>query len=162
MSEERVGKNKAVYVTYSIVKSNGEVYEQSDVPIGYVHGGKSDLFEKIEDALEGKSIGERVEVVLAPEEGFGAHRPELTFTDDIDNVPPEFRRIGAEIEFENEGGGSMKFHVTRIEDGKLTIDSNHDLAGETITFVVDVAAIRPATPDEITNGMPRDDLPPLN
>lgn len=156
MSEQKVAKHKVIYLTYSIIDDAGNVFEQSDVPVGYIHGVGSDLFEQVENALDGKAVGERVEVTLSTEEGFGPHRPELTFTDDIDNVPPEFRYIGAEVEFENERGESMQFRVTRIEDGKLTIDANHPLAGKTITFVVDVADIRDATPDEIANGVPAD------
>jgi FKBP-type peptidyl-prolyl cis-trans isomerase SlyD len=160
MSRAIVAKNKAVYLTYSIVTQEGEVFEQSDLPIGYVHGADSGLFEQVEEALEGAKVGDRVEVTLAPEDGFGLHNPKLTFTDDIDNVPPEYRRIGAEVEFQNEAGESMQFRVTRIENGRLTIDANHPLAGKTITFVVNVAAIRDASPEEIANGRPDDGMPP--
>lgn len=156
MSSQTVTRHKAVYLTYSIIDGRGEVFEQYDVPVGYVHGADSELFEPVENALAGCGVGDRVEVTLAPEEGFGEHRPELTFTDDIENVPPEFRRIGAEIEFENERGESMQFRVSKIENGKLTIDANHPLAGQTVTFVVNVAAIRDAMPDEIASGRPAD------
>ncbi len=160
MSEAVVAKNKAVYLTYSIVTETGDVYEQSDLPIGYVHGADSGLFEQVEEALEGAKVGDRIEVTLAPEQGFGLHNPKLTYTDDLDNVPPEYHRIGAEVEFQNESGESMNFRVTKIENGKLTIDANHPLAGQVITFVVNVAAIRDAMPDEIANGRPDDGMPP--
>ena len=102
MSEPIVSKHKVVYVTYSILNEQGVVFEQYDIPIGYVHGANSGLFEKIEEGLEGHAAGERVEVTLPPADGFGDHKPELTFTDDIDNVPPEHRRIGSEVSFEND------------------------------------------------------------
>lgn len=156
MNEQKVGRNKAVYVTYSIIDQSGLVYEQYDMPVGYVHGGNSPLFEKIEAALEGHKIGDRVEVTLNPQEGFGEQDPELSFTDDIDNVPPEYRRIGAEVEFQNERGEAMQFRVSRIADGKLTVDANHPLAGQTVTFVVIVENIRDASMDEIVSGLPAD------
>lgn len=156
MPDEKVARNKAVYVTYSIINQSGAVFEQSDVPVGYVHGCNSPLFEKIELALEGHKIGDRVEVSLNPAEGFGPHDPNLTFTDDIENVPPEFRRIGAEVELENARGESKTFRVSHIADGKLTVDANHALAGQTVTFVVDVVNIRNANMDEIVNGLPAD------
>jgi FKBP-type peptidyl-prolyl cis-trans isomerase SlyD len=157
MSDQTVARHKAVYLTYAILlDDSGEVFEQSDVPVGYVHGAGSDLFEKVEAALEGRSVGERVEVSLSADEGFGPHRPELTFTDDLDNVPPQFRHIGAEVEFENENGQSMQFRVSRIEDGKLTIDANHPLAGKDITFVVNVVGVRDASAEEVQTGMPSD------
>lgn len=156
MTEEKVAKNKVVYVTYSIIDQSGSVFEQSDVPVGYVHGGNSPLFEKIEKALDGHRVGDKVEVSLNPAEGFGPHDPNLTFTDDIENVPHEFRRLGAEVELQNEQGESMMFRVSRIADGKLTVDANHALAGQTVTFVVNVANIRDANMDEIVNGLPFD------
>lgn len=154
MAQQKIGRNKAVHVTYVILDERGKVFEQYDMPIGYVHGADSGLFEKIEKSLEGRVAGDKIEVTLNPQEGFGQHHPELTFTDDIDNVPPEYRRVGAEVEFENDKGETMKFLVTKIENGKLTVDANHPLAGQTVTFVVNVVSVREASPSEITNGRP--------
>lgn len=154
MPEVTVSRDKVVYLTYVILDERGNVFEQYDIPVGYVHGANSGLFEKIESALEGRRVGEKVEVILPPADGFGEHKPELTYTDDIENVPPEYRRLGAEVMFENDRGENMMFHVTRIADGKLTVDGNHPLAGQTATFVVNIVDIRDATPEEIANGVP--------
>jgi FKBP-type peptidyl-prolyl cis-trans isomerase SlyD len=149
-----VTRNMVVYLTYSILDQNGGLFEQYDLPIGYVHGVNGPLFEKIEYALEGTQVGDCVEVSLPPRDGFGEHKPELAFTDDIDNVPPEHRRLGSEVMFENERGEQIELRVTRIADGKLTVDGNHPLAGQTVKFVVTIVGVRPATPEEIANGMP--------
>jgi FKBP-type peptidyl-prolyl cis-trans isomerase SlyD len=151
-----VAHNMVVYLTYTILDQNGGLFEQYDLPIGYVHGVNGPLFEKIEHALEGRQVGDCVEVTLSPRDGFGEHKPELAFTDDIDNVPPEHRRLGSEVMFENERGEQIGLRVTRIEDGKLTVDGNHPLAGQTVKFVVTVVGLRPATLEEIANGMPAD------
>ena len=156
MSKDKISKNKAVYITYSIVDEHGQVFEQIDMPVGYIHRANSGIFEKVEDALEGLTIGDRIEVTLTPEEGFGPYQPELAFTDDIDNVPEEFRYVGAEVEFTNDREETLMFKVTRIADGKLTVDGNHPMAGQTVTFVVSVTAIRAAEADEIANGRPTD------
>jgi FKBP-type peptidyl-prolyl cis-trans isomerase SlyD len=153
---DTVSRDKVVYITYVILDENSAVLEQYDLPVPYLHGGRSGLLEKVEASLEGKRPGDRVEVSLSPEEGFGPHRPELSFTDDIENVPPEHRQLGSEVQFENERGERMLFRVTRIADGKLTIDANHPLAGKRLTFLVRVESIRPATLDEIANAMAAD------
>jgi FKBP-type peptidyl-prolyl cis-trans isomerase SlyD len=153
MTGQFVGQNKVVSFTYSIVDESGDVIEQSDLPISYVHGGRHDLFEKVEQELEGSMVGDSVEVELTPDEGFGTHDPNLTYTDDLDNVPPEFRRVGAEVEMMNDQGDTRKFTVTHIENGKLTVDGNHPMAGKTIVFHIRVTAIRDATPDEVANGV---------
>lgn len=154
MSDTIVSKHKAVYITYSILDQQGQVVEQSDVPIGYVHGTNSGIFPQVEDALEGAQIGDKFEVILPPEQGFGMHDPALTFTDDIENVPPEFRHVGAEVEFQSEQGESKMFRVSKIENGKLTVDANHPFAGQTVKFAVTVIALRDASPEEIANGRP--------
>jgi FKBP-type peptidyl-prolyl cis-trans isomerase SlyD len=66
-----VARNMVVYLTYTILDQNGELFEQYDLPIGYVHGVNGPLFEKIEHALEGKQVGDCVEVRLSPRDGFG-------------------------------------------------------------------------------------------
>lgn len=153
---DTISRDKVVYITYVILDESNAVLEQYDLPVPYLHGGRSGLLEKVEAALEGKRPGDRVEVSLSPEEGFGPHRPELAFTDDLENVPPEHRQVGSEVEFENERGERMLFRVTRIADGKLTIDANHPLAGRNLRFLVRVESIRPATLDEIANAMAAD------
>lgn len=162
MSESIVTNGTVVSFTYSIQDETGEIVEQSDLPIHYVHGGKHDLFEKIEQALEGCLIGDSVKVSLTPEEGFGQYDESLTYTDDIDNVPPEFRRIGAEVEMMNDAGEARKFTVTHIGDGKLTVDGNHPLAGKVITFNIKVVEIRAASEDEMVNGVEPMPVPVLH
>lgn len=153
MSQPTVGRDKVVAITYSIIDESGVILEQSDIPVYYVHGGPNDMFSEVEASLEGCSLGASVEVVLPPEKAFGFHDPNLTFTDAIDNVPPEFRRVGAEVEMQNERGETRSFFVSRIEDGKLTVDGNHPFAGKTLTFAVTVADIRDATEEEKRKGM---------
>ena len=145
----RVKRNKAVYFTYSIRTEGGEILEQSDLPIGYVHGTDSGLVEKVEMALEGMAAGETVEVPVSPEEGFGPTDPDLTYTDDLANVPPEYHRVGAEVEFQNDQGAIKKFIVSSIKDGKLIVDGNHPLAGKNLIFSVKITEVREATPDEL-------------
>lgn len=152
---ELIAPRKLVTLTYRITNSDGLVLEQNDVPVSYLHGGQSEMFEKVERALEGKGVGDAVEVSLSPAEGFGEHDPNLTFTDAVDNVPPEFRRIGAEVSMQNDQGDARTFIVTRIEDGQLTVDCNHPFAGKTVHFHIQVMAVRDASPDELREaGLP--------
>ncbi len=161
MTASVVTKNKVVSLIYAVRNQKGELFEYRDLPVSYVHGSGADLFPKIEDALEGRVIGDRVVVRLSPADAFGEHDPKLTFTDDIDNAPVELRHVGAEFEAQNAKGESIVLVVTRVEADKITVDANHPLAGQTITFEVTVRDIRDATPEEIRNGRPAGDLPTL-
>ncbi|MBE9515753.1 MAG: peptidylprolyl isomerase, partial [Proteobacteria bacterium] len=106
------------------------------------------------------------EVTLTPAEGFGEHDADLTFTDSLDNVPAEIRKLGQEVEAQNENGEIKKFVVTEIntEANTLTVDGNHPMAGQTVQFKVTVKEIRDATPEELQQGGPsssNDILPPM-
>jgi len=151
-----VTNNTLVYITYSILDARGMVVEQHDVPVGYVQGANSGILPAIEAAVAGRKVGDRVEITLSPEEGYGLRDESLVFKDDIENVPPQFRRIGAEVMFENEAGETKVFYVTAIDDGKVTVDGNPSLAGQSVTCLVNVMDIREATPEEIRNGRPLD------
>ena len=153
MSDTVVSRHKVVAITYSIIDDSGAILEQSDIPVHYVHGGPNDMFPDIEAALDGCTLGDSVEVVLPPEKAFGYHDPSMTFTDDIDNVPSEFRRVGAEVEMQNERGETRSFFVSKIEADKLTVDGNHPFAGKTLTYAVTVADIRDASEEEKQKGI---------
>jgi FKBP-type peptidyl-prolyl cis-trans isomerase SlyD len=154
MSKPTVARNKVVSLTYVLRNQAGDIFEYRDLPVAYVHGAGSELFPRIEQALEGRTMGERVEVKLAPAEAFGMPDPKLAFTDDLENVPTELRRLGLEFEAQNAKGETIMFRVTQINGDKLTVDANHPLAGQTVTFEVTVADIRDATAEELKTGRP--------
>ena len=151
--KEIISINKFVELTYRIVdQSNGEIIEQVEDPLGYVQGDNSLLFNQVTKKLEGKSAGDEVEILLKAKDAFGPKIEDLIFTDDIHNVPMEYRYIGANVTMQNDKGGTKDFVVSSIENGKLTIDGNHPLAGKDIIFFVEVLSIRDATADEIIEG----------
>ncbi len=149
-----VAKDKVVSITYVLRNARGEIFEYRSLPVAYVHGAGSGLFPKIEQALEGRAVGACVTVTLSPEEGFGEHDPRLTFTDDLQHAPIELRRMGAEFQAQNARGEVINLVVTRIADGKITVDANHPLAGQTVTFEVTVVDVRDATEEELRTGQP--------
>jgi len=148
MSDEIIKPGKYVALTYSIVDDQGNVVEQHDVPLGFVYGSDTELIGGMDRAVVGKRVGDEVEVSVSPEHGFGEHDPNLTFTDDLANVPPQFRQIGAEVQMQNDKGESKVFYVTRIEDDKVTIDGNHPLAGKDLTVRVTITEVRDARAGE--------------
>ena len=148
-----ITKDKVVTVNYRIEDDKGETLEAVETPVTYLHGRDSGLFEKVESELDGKAVGDVVSVTLSPAEGFGEWNPEMTFSDAIENVPPEYRKMGAVAEFHNDAGETIQMTVTHVDSGTVTLDGNHPLAGKTVTFHVKVVDVRDATPDEIRNGV---------
>ena len=158
MSEQVVSRNKVVAFTYSISDENGTILEQSSLPLEYIHGSdSSQMFPEVEQALEGKKNGDTVSVTLEPEQAFGLHDPSMTFTDEVENVPAEYRYVGARPKFQNENGETMELTVIRVADGKITFDANHPFAGKTVTFHVTINGLRDAHPAELEALVPPSD-----
>jgi len=152
--EDKVTKNKLVTITYLIKDEDGDIIEQNDVPLGYVHGVGGEFLPALEKALDGHTTGDIVEVTISPENAFGSHDPDLSFSDNIDNVPEEFRYVGAQAQFQNENGEEKTFIVSKIEGDTLTLDGNHPFAGKTVHFAVTIHDIRDASEEEIVNKTP--------
>jgi len=148
MTDQTIKNGKLVSLTYSICDQSGSVLEQSDLPVSYIHGGRTELIGGMDRAVAGKRVGDRVQLELGPEQGAGPYDPELTFTDSIDNVPPQFRHVGAEVQMQNEAGEVKTFYVTRIEDGRLTVDGNHPLAGKDLQVRIEIKDVRDPTEQE--------------
>ncbi|WP_456380116.1 FKBP-type peptidyl-prolyl cis-trans isomerase [Thiolapillus sp.] len=148
MTKETVQPGKFVSISYTIRDQDDNVVEQHDLPIGFVYGSDTELIGGMDEAIVGKAAGEEVEVSLSPQEAFGEYDQELTFMDELENVPPQFRHVGAEVQMQNEAGETKTFFISKIEDGKVTIDGNHPLAGKTLMVQVKVLEVRDAQPGE--------------
>jgi FKBP-type peptidyl-prolyl cis-trans isomerase SlyD len=146
-----IQRGKLVTLTYSIADAHGNVLEQNDLPLSFVFGSDTELIGGIDDAIRGRQAGDEVSVELGPDQAFGPHDPDLTFTDDIANVPPQFRYLGAEVPMQNDAGEQKTFYVTRIENGQLTVDGNHPLAGKPLSVRLKIHEVRDATPEDALN-----------
>lgn len=150
MSAQTISDGKLVVLTYSIRDDDGNVLEQTDLPVSYIQGGHRELIGGMDRAVAGKRAGDEVDLSLTPEtSGFGPHDPALTFTDDLANVPPQFRQVGAEVRMQNEAGDERTFYVTRIADGRLTVDGNHPLAGKHLLVHVRITDVRDPSPHDL-------------
>ena len=148
MKKQTIGNGKYVSLTYTILDDQKNVVEQHDLPLGFVYGSDTELIGGMDTALRGKAVGDSVEVSIPPEDAFGDHDPSMTFTDDVENVPPEFRKLGAEVQMQNDTGEAKTFYVSSIENGKLTVDGNHPLAGKTLTVSIKILEVRDAKAGE--------------
>jgi FKBP-type peptidyl-prolyl cis-trans isomerase SlyD len=148
-SDQVVRPGKYVSLTYSIADLAGNVLEQTDLPVGYIHGGYTELLGGMDRAVSGKRAGDQVDFSLSAEQGFGPHDPDLTFTDDLDNVPPQFRFVGAEVQMQSDEGEVRTFYVTQVGERTLTVDGNHPLAGKQLHIHVRIQEVRDPTPEDL-------------
>ena len=85
---------------------------------------------------------------------YGPRDESLVFTDRIENVPEEFRKVGTSILMENDAGQTRSFLVTRMDDETLTVDGNNPLCGREVVFILEVLTVRDATDEEMQAGGP--------
>jgi FKBP-type peptidyl-prolyl cis-trans isomerase SlyD len=112
--------------------------------------------------LDGKKVGDIIEVPVDTRLLYGERDESLVFTDHIENVPEEYREIGLTITMENEKGEPRNFIVTRFDDKTLTVDGNNPLCGREVIFRLEVLTIREATDEEIDLGGAVDADPDIN
>lgn len=150
---EAIENGKFVELTYRVTdRKSGHVLTRVDFPLGYVHGHNEILAPFVHRELEGRSAGEVIEVPIDGNLIFGPRDESLVFTDDIDNVPEEYRQVGTSILMENDSGQTRSFIVTRIDAETLTVDGNNPLCGREVVFTLEILTVRDATAEEIRTG----------
>lgn len=145
-------KDTVVTITYKVNDLEGNLLEQSDEPVSYLHGGYDNIFPLVEQALEGKQVGDTVDIKLQPADAFGEYEESLVRMETRD-VFPETIEVGMQfVGSPMDGGEEMLYTVTDIADDKVVVDANHPYAGQAVHFQCIVAEVRPASPDEVSHG----------
>ncbi len=150
---DTIENEKFVELNYKVIdEKTGDVLVTVDYPLGYVHGVNDVLSEQVTKHLDGKKVGDIIEVPVDTTLLYGERDESLVFTDRIENVPEAYREIGMTITMENEKGQPKNFIVTRFDDKTLTVDGNNPLCGRDVVFRLEVLTIRDATEEEIDLG----------
>ena len=150
---ETIQDGKFVELTYKVTdRKSGHVLTCVEFPLGYIHGHNEILAPSVHKELEGKSAGDVIEVPIDGNRIFGPRDESLVFTDDIGNVPEEFRQVGTSILMENDKGQARSFLVTRLDDETLTVDGNNPLCGREVVFRLEILSVRDATDEEMKVG----------
>ena len=150
----QICKNSVVSINFELRDREGNVLEKSEHPISYLHGGYDGIFPAVEQVLEGMREGENADITLEPENAFGEYDAQLVRVEPQDVFPMEEITVGMQFQ-----GGSdddpdeiILYTVTNVADGKVVVDGNHPLAGQTVQFSCTVTGVRPATAEEVAHG----------
>lgn len=148
-----IKSNKVVSINYTLTNAEGKVLDTSDgrAPLLYIHG-KGNIIPGLEKALEGKKEGDKLKVTVAPEEAYGIRDERL-----VQIIPRSSFEGVEEIEPGMQFQANFEGHpqiivITKVEGDNITIDANHPLAGEQLTFDVAITEIRDATEEELEHG----------
>jgi FKBP-type peptidyl-prolyl cis-trans isomerase SlyD len=147
----QIAEKKAVTIKYTLRDEEGAVLDSTDGrdPMTYLHGA-GNLVPGVEEALEGKSPGDEIKVIVPPEKGYG-----LREEDNVRNVPvrklPGKIKPGSAVQL-NTNHGTIVAVVKAIQGDYATVDLNHPLAGKTLRFELEVVDVRDATEEELSHG----------
>jgi len=148
-----ISEGKIVTLAYTLKSSKGELLDQSDpqAPFLYLQGA-GQIVPGLENALEGKSIGYKGQVVVSPEDGYGPEIPELKVKVERSAFPADFD-LQPGLQVSAQGGPQpIVFTIEKVEGASVYLNGNHPLAGQTLNFEVEVLGAREATPEEIEHG----------
>ena len=147
-----IAKNTVVTLDYTVTDPDGNMIDDGQHPLVYIHGGYDGIFAVIEEALDGKKVGENLKVKLLPEDAFGEFDEELVLVEDAAMFPDNIE-VGMSFErVAEEGEEEIVYRITDIADGKVVVDGNHPLAGTALIFDLTVKEVRAASAEEIGHG----------
>lgn len=150
----KIEKNAVVSLNYELTDATGALLEKSNEPISYLHGGYDGIFPMVEEALQGKAVGDKFSVTMTPDEAFGEYEHDLVRVEPRELFPKDVA-VGMQFEGGAEGDDDedfMLYTVTEVTDNEVTVDGNHPLAGKTLTFSGVVTGARAASAEELAHG----------
>ncbi len=150
----KIEKDAVVSMHYTLKNDAGDVIDSSEgkEPLPFLQG-HGNIIPGLESALEGSKAGDKLDVTVEPEEGYG-----LRLQKAIQEIPRtalqdvEDLALGMQLQSQDKDGNAFIVTVTKIEDETITVDANHPLAGETLHFAVTIESIRKAEAVEIDHG----------
>lgn len=149
----KITNDVVVSLAYQLKNEDGIVIDEAtaEMPLDYLHG-HNNLVDGLEMALADRKVGDKFDVTVTPENGYGDYDDEL-----VQRVPMEVFQDSEELEvgmrfLADTDQGQIPVEITGIEDGFVIVDANHMLAGQTLFFSVEVLAIREASKDELAHG----------
>jgi FKBP-type peptidyl-prolyl cis-trans isomerase SlyD len=148
----QIGKEKVVSIHYTLKNNSGTVLDSSigNQPLNYIQG-IGNLIPGMEEGLEGKAKGDKVEIKVSPEKGYGVRDDKM-----IQKVPRSAfggQEVKKGMQFQaGTNNGQQVVTVTDVGLDSITVDGNHPLAGVELNFSVEVLEVRDATKEELDHG----------
>lgn len=142
----QVGPGMIVTVDYTLRLDSGEVVDSSDgtEPLVFQFG-QGQVIPGLENGMTGMRTGDQKDVRVAPEDGYGARQPGAMHKIPLDRFPEDMKpAVGMRLTVRGPQGEEMPFTVSAVSHDEATVDFNHPLAGETLTFSVTVRDVRSA------------------
>lgn len=145
--------DKVVSFHYHLSEGEGEAFENSrdGDPVLYLHG-RHGMLSGLEEAMAGKETGDTFTVTLSPEKAYGKRRESAQQRVPIKHLVTKGKLKPGMVVQINTEKGAKEATVLKVGLKNVDVDSNHPLAGKTLTFAVEIVDVRDATPEELSHG----------
>ena len=135
---------KTVRAHYKGTLDDGTEFDNSynrDEPLEFTVG-VGQMIPGFDAAVQTMNVGERKTVTIPAAEAYGEYRSEMVETVPVEYIPnAEDLPVGEYIFMPLENGQTVSCKVVSMEDGKVTFDFNHELAGQNLTFLIELIAV---------------------
>ncbi len=140
-------------VHYTGTFPEGEVFDSSEGRDAlYFLVGHRQMIPGFEEEMMGAAVGEKREFTLTPDRAYGEHDDGAIQVVPRDQFPPEMPlEVGVTMAAQTDQG-PLPFTITAVDEENVTVDFNHQMAGKTLRFSVEVVEVRAATPEELAHG----------
>jgi FKBP-type peptidyl-prolyl cis-trans isomerase 2 len=132
-----------VEVHYTGTLDSGEVFDSSRErePLAFTIGA-GQMIPGFENAVRGMQVSESKKVKLAPEEAYGEVVPDMIQKVPKEQLPPEIKPfVGQQLSSQMPDGRQIVVQVAEVNEDHIVIDANHPLAGQSLTFEIEVMGI---------------------
>jgi FKBP-type peptidyl-prolyl cis-trans isomerase SlyD len=149
----KITKNAVVSIEYSLHLGDGAIIDASEgEPLQYLQGA-GQIVPGLEQALDGLEVGASKKVVVTPADGYGDLDPTAVRVVPREAFPPDAPlTAGSEFVIVDNEQNEVPIRITAVDNGQVTVDFNHPLAGKTLHFSIEVKEVREATADELEHG----------
>ncbi len=150
-----IAANTVVRLRYRITDAQGDLVDEGDEPLTYLHGEHGEFFPAVERVLEGQDVGFETTCALEPEDAFGDYDAELLHVVPLAELPEpievgmQFEGLPGDADGDDDG---RLFTVTDVAGDTAVLDGNHPLAGLALKVWVHVDDVRKATEEEVAQG----------
>jgi peptidylprolyl isomerase len=132
-----------ISVDYTGTLANGELFDSSEgrAPIEF-KVGKGRMIKGFEEAVLGMKLNEKKTFTLAPEEAYGHRDESCTYEFPTKEIPSEINpEVGQTLALQSPDGRQVPARIVAVDNEKVTFDLNHPLAGESLTFEIQIRSI---------------------
>ncbi len=148
----QITNNAVVQFHYTLSDASGELESsRKAAPLLYLHG-HNQMLPKLEAALEGKTAGDTLEITLAPVDAYGERRDDAIQSVQVKHLQGAKKWKPGMVAWVNTDQGERQVTIVKVGMFKADVDTNHPLAGKTLTFALEVLSVREATAEEIAHG----------